>query len=212
MNYFTPLKIILNEVGFPYEKLPVFEIGNRTGATSYIDFISPSELTSPIMRFTDINGREGVIFLLTGKGETKFKPRFQSEMPLSQYRNTFVIFQRYSNGKEYCATAWGNSNPSIADFYHNKHETDGTHLEVKGFGPCKNCPLNGLFFSESLFRAILTRTDPYFELARECSPTVKTELQKLSNRLEQIRSEAVLTLRMLDELKTTLEKIGELAE
>ncbi|MBA3602432.1 MAG: hypothetical protein H0W50_02045 [Parachlamydiaceae bacterium] len=41
-----------------FEKLPILDIGNRTGSTGYIDFIKDKEMSAPIMRGKDCHGRE----------------------------------------------------------------------------------------------------------------------------------------------------------
>lgn len=40
-----------------WEALPVLDLGSRNGHTGYIDFIQPEEMSSPIMRGEDDNGR-----------------------------------------------------------------------------------------------------------------------------------------------------------
>ena len=52
-----------------YSKIPILNIGNRTGVTDYIDFISWDEVTSPVMRGQDIYGREFFVikFLVDNK-------------------------------------------------------------------------------------------------------------------------------------------------
>jgi hypothetical protein len=48
-----------NAVGGPdaFHRLPILDIGNRMGSTGYLDFITPQNMTSPVMRGKDVAGR-----------------------------------------------------------------------------------------------------------------------------------------------------------
>lgn len=69
-----------------YNALPHLDIGNRTGDTGYIDFLTAQELSKPIMKGTDVLGRPFIALRLCFKN--------------SDNKNPFVIalFQRYADG------------------------------------------------------------------------------------------------------------------
>lgn len=96
------------------ETLPLLDIGTREGETKYIDFISPNELTAPIMRGIDKYRRPFIVFCV---GKTVLlqgmrRPE-KAGMPV-------VIFQRYSDNKshwssgEKCSPLVFSSLPSTA--------------------------------------------------------------------------------------------------
>ncbi|QLH36215.1 MAG: hypothetical protein HWD61_08810 [Parachlamydiaceae bacterium] len=75
--------------------MPILDLGNRKGATGYIDFLSPKELNYPLMKGVDCHQRPFIACkLLNTRGES------------------FVVtlFQRYTDSD---AWTWGgNSAPS----------------------------------------------------------------------------------------------------
>lgn len=66
-----------------FEKLPILDIADREGETGYIDFITPKEMTAPIMRGQDKDGREF------------FSLRFKYKRSETLHCQTF--FRRYCN-------------------------------------------------------------------------------------------------------------------
>jgi hypothetical protein len=42
------------------DQLPVLDLGGRQGNTEYIDFIKTSDMSAPVMRYTDRFNRRGI--------------------------------------------------------------------------------------------------------------------------------------------------------
>jgi len=81
------LKTIFNSDA--YLTLPILNIGDRKGHTDYIDFITPDEMTSPIMIGIDRFQRFFISFCI------KYKRN-------GHYRiNVFTLFQRYTNDLDF---------------------------------------------------------------------------------------------------------------
>ncbi len=43
------------------DQVPVFDIGERTGATQYVDIIDHDEVSHPVMKFVDKFQKSGII-------------------------------------------------------------------------------------------------------------------------------------------------------
>ncbi len=62
---------------------PILDIGNRMGATQYLDFLSWDEVTYPVMKGTDIYGRYFIVI----------------KMLVNDKKIMQTFFKRYSDGK-----------------------------------------------------------------------------------------------------------------
>jgi|GEM_PF-3207513 len=59
-HYLPDLVRIFENHSMPILKLPLLNLGSRTGNTDYIDFLRPEEMNQPVMRFQDCYGRSGI--------------------------------------------------------------------------------------------------------------------------------------------------------
>lgn len=62
----TTMPLVIEALGGPgaYDALPTLDLGGREGPTGYIDFVRPSDLSSPVMKGTDTHGRPFISLLL----------------------------------------------------------------------------------------------------------------------------------------------------
>ncbi len=67
------------------DNVPILDLGDRRGATGYIDFLRAEEMTHPIMRGVDVYHRPFVAIKAQTKGECRFR------------EVVGVFFQRYTN-------------------------------------------------------------------------------------------------------------------
>jgi hypothetical protein len=78
-----------------FHRLPLLNIGNRRGATDYLDFITPQEMTSPVMRGEDAAKRPFICL------------KIRSSRPEDNGREFVVtFFQRYTEGSLW---TWGST-------------------------------------------------------------------------------------------------------
>ena len=69
-----------------FDNLPILDLGDRRGNTDYIDFVTPSMMTAPIMRGVDCGSRPFIAFRYKGRG---------LGWPEKE-TGAIVIFQRYT--------------------------------------------------------------------------------------------------------------------
>jgi hypothetical protein len=94
-----------------FHRLPILEIGNRTGATGYLDFLKIQDLPHPVMRGTDHAGRP---FISVRLRSNRNQDRGQ------QFVVTF--FQRYSDSGG--RWTWGTTFPEMDLFGNVLRDTD----------------------------------------------------------------------------------------
>ena len=104
---------LLEEIIEESEKHPVLDVGNRTGDTGYIDFITEEEVTSSIMRGVDHTGRKFIVLKLLI--DRKFVLQ--------------TFFQRYRTTEYYWrGCGHGSPNPLLFYSFNNIGEQDLTLL------------------------------------------------------------------------------------
>ncbi|MBS0649845.1 MAG: hypothetical protein JSR93_01665 [Verrucomicrobia bacterium] len=80
-----------------FNAFPVLDLGNRTGATGYLDFLQSNELTHSFMRGSDAGARPFISLKLN-------VPSGEGRPP---HQTVITFFQRYSTGGEW---TWGSRN------------------------------------------------------------------------------------------------------
>lgn len=78
-------------------KLPVLDIGNKMGATEYIDFIREEDMTAPIMRGFDCFSRPFLVF----------------HMKMGDQVFLETVFKRYSSYYDKCWMSCGHATPNL---------------------------------------------------------------------------------------------------
>lgn len=100
---------------------PVLDLQDRVGATEYVDFLDPQEMTAPVMRFVDKYSRPGLVFRLQGRGEH------------ANICNTVAWFQRYTNDPRTWSYGMGHSDNTIAGIYGGDFHRAVMPVYVKGW-------------------------------------------------------------------------------
>lgn len=67
MNFPKELTDILAANNIELKDIPVLDLGNRGGSTDYIDFVSPREMTAPLMQGVDKFNRRFMSFHIATK-------------------------------------------------------------------------------------------------------------------------------------------------
>jgi hypothetical protein len=134
-EYPERIRRIFTECNKSIWKLPILDLGDRRGATSYIDFIQNEEMTAPIMRFKDVHNRPGIAFLIQ----------------VGNYHGVLAIFQRYSDTRKRWSMGWGNSDMTIEAWYNRRHDDEhGPSLMA-----CPACPFVDMQPSDAVIRELL---------------------------------------------------------
>lgn len=155
---------IFKEHSYNPENLPVLDLSDRGNRSSdYITDISPEQMTSPVMRFTDGWGRHGIAVHLKRKSDstrTVSHHLLKENSPSKKIDEVWTFHQRYL------------ANPNLwvgADYYLAKNFINERHDTTDHIGSpctsCPNCPIVDVnFFSKSLFESLLTGQDPDLQL------------------------------------------------
>lgn len=155
--------------GRSIRNLPVLDISHKH-IKSYIDYLMPSDMTSPIMRFTDRLGQEGFAFHLVGIGpgaidEGEIVRRIDGVAPLKGYEIVLAIFRRSHGPWVY---AWGRGNDGyVKDFYIRAHDE---YSHVGGYMACPGCPFTSTWVNPAVLFALMTGQDRFFRLGRGEDP------------------------------------------
>jgi len=124
--------------------LPVLDLKNRGGNTDYIDFLTPEDMTAPIMRFVDKFRRPGLAFLLRG-------PKNES--------GVVSVFQRYTENSR--TWVYGTNIYGFLSAYSHAHDPEHTGSCID---ECPKCPAILLGCSKSLdyVDELLTNKHPVY--------------------------------------------------
>ena len=98
---------IFKSAGVNINTLPVLDLG-------HIDFIDSKEMTAPIMKFRDCNGRPGIVLLMTNKVDMEL-PRCGGIAKPGEYKNTLILFQRNTDSRWFIK--FGHSDSKFQSFY-----------------------------------------------------------------------------------------------
>ncbi len=112
---FGPYTETLAYLGYTWDNLPTLDLGQRQGATDYIDFVDVSEMTAPVMKFVDKFARRGLLLCLRGSGWGR--PYLSADKTLRQIWDqpqyfTLALFQRYTDGSQW-SFGWGHSDHAL---------------------------------------------------------------------------------------------------
>lgn len=122
LEYPNELINIFSRNNLSIHELPIIDIGERQGATQYIDFFDYDELTSGIMRFIDIHNRQGIVFGLKGISD-KMVTIHNENICVKSIVGTLSIFKRYTSKWSSWSYGWGNSSNLIEYIYNTFNET-----------------------------------------------------------------------------------------
>jgi hypothetical protein len=128
---------------FNLETLPILDLGDRSGATDYIDFIKPENLTAPVMKGLDIHKRPFI--------SLKIKRKDHDEVFVT------TIFQRYTDH-----TRWNEvSSQTVAGL---NHPLNPDRVPNKSFTPFE---IVGSFSAteQEICARIINGEHPIFTLA-----------------------------------------------
>lgn len=134
--------------------LPVLDLKGRQGHTDYIDFLTPKDMTKPVMRFVDKFNRPGIAIHL----RCKHGAWADEEIVLA-------LFQRYTGEPSKWTYGWGNSRHFLEHAYNDHHEPD--HKNECSIMACDDCPIVGSRIKTRLLESILNGTDKVSCLATE---------------------------------------------
>ena len=155
---------VLSNTGYAVDDLPQLNLNGKQGHTDYIDFLTPPDMTSPVMTFRDRFNRPGIAILLAGKkpGQMVSPLWCDEKVNTSTLCNVLALFQRYTDETSRWSFGWGNSNSIIEKIcggYHEDHGHTGPTIMA-----CENCPFVGASINTDLFQDILKGTNPILEL------------------------------------------------
>lgn len=113
-----------------FNDLSVLDIGQRVGSTGYIDFISPGEMTAPIMRGKDLWDREFfVIRAQSGSGPLECQAFFRRE----------TVGASWSNGESNIIYFLGDLIRSNGEVYTERFEKLKTLMQTGQLGRYTLC-------------------------------------------------------------------------
>jgi hypothetical protein len=102
-----------------FDQLPVLDIGDRIGDTGYIDFISPEEMSAPIMRGKDQFGREFFVVRATNTKDGK--------------KTCYAFFQRYKPGSKDGNGTWvDGKKEDLPCVFTKEGNSIGTNFRISG--------------------------------------------------------------------------------
>ena len=146
---------VLKDTGYEVDNLPQLDLKGMQGHTDYIDFITPRDMTSPVMTFRDRFNRPGIAILLATK-----KSCSNVEVIPETLCNVLALFQRYTEDARCWSYGWGDSDGCIENLYNDYHSDHG-HT---GIMACKECPFANASINTNILKNILQGTDPILEL------------------------------------------------
>lgn len=142
-------------------RLPELDLGGRTGLTGQIDFLTPADLTSPLMRFTDACGRVGLALRVRGNADGDVGIHDEIR-PIRQYSHVSAVFKRYTDSDRWVN---GDNYGVINRIYKQVHRPN--HTVESEFNLCPTCPpfLKSEYISWAI--ALITQTDPIIKIDGE---------------------------------------------
>jgi hypothetical protein len=157
---------VLKNTGYSVDTLPQLDLKGRMGSTDYIDFVTPNDMTSPVMKFRDRFNRPGIAIHIVGKTPgVMVKDLYGDEKTdSSTLNNVLALFQRYSDTTGKWSYGWGRSKFAIEHVYNAYHQTHG-HANDSKIMACDDCPFVNACISSDLLTQILTGTNPILTLA-----------------------------------------------
>lgn len=95
---FEPLRQAFKDTPFDIDELPILDLGQKNGATGYIDFIQASDLSHSVMRGIDMNNRPFVSI----KFHVRPNPNSSdiNVQNTKHYEAVGTFFQRYADNAE----------------------------------------------------------------------------------------------------------------
>lgn len=158
-------KLFLRSLGRSIRDLPVLDMSHFP-RRDYVTFLQPSDMLSPIMRFRDRLGQQGLAFHLVGIGpgllDQGILTRIIGPSPLKGYETVLVIFKRAV--WTYC---WSGSDMSVQNFYTRAHDNI---FHAHGGLACPGCPFLSNIVRPFVLVALLTGRDRFFRLGRGENP------------------------------------------
>ncbi len=148
-SYPETLNAVFRTQSLSIGQYPVLDLSAHPDS-DYIDYLKPSDLSAPIMRFTEQHwGRPGIAIKIQSNNNRRSV--------------VFTIFQRYAFEPNGRWETGGSSFDAMMLVYRRRHwnETGGVHIEV-----CPTCPPGALPEFYTIFAKILAGTDPLFRIAQ----------------------------------------------
>jgi len=169
---------VLNETKYDVDNLPTLDLKGRQGHTDYIDFLDPTDMCAPVMKFRDRFNRPGIALNIRGKlpGYQRFGDKNTKDMNI-----VLALFQRYTGNYQNWSYGWGHSDFDIEHAYNEYHNNNG-HVGARIMA-CEGCPFVGCVIRTDLLKGILDGTDPLFAVQPQ------TEEIRGRTRAKKIKSE-----------------------
>jgi hypothetical protein len=130
--------------------LPILDLKGRTGYTDYIDFLTPMDLSSPIMRFKDSYKRYGISLKL------KSKNLIEDEY----IEIIFTIFRRYTDRINDMRTIWSYNKSIISSEYYKYNKSIHNCGNEHYCFDCESKLSNIVFMDLETLGCLLNNTDP----------------------------------------------------